>query len=208
MSIFIYYNYREVELFDSSTKIAFNWEGKDYRYQINTKKNKKNAWTEIVELFQSASCISVIEKALNDIRGETSCIYYDELFRNGSDISVLDNDLLVTIGAHNHEHLPLRYLEKEDAKFQIIESKRLLESKLGHPVEHFSYSFGTKNEVSIRDIYLVKESGFKTAVIAKNKSFYTNGDIYSLPRQAVSFNDTIDTFKVKLSGWNAYFGIN
>jgi glycosyltransferase involved in cell wall biosynthesis len=86
--------------------------------------------------------------------------------------------------------------------------KKLLESKLGHPVEHFSYPFGTKNEVSIRDVNLVKESGFKTAVIAENKSFYINGNIYCLPRQAISFSDSIDTLKVKLSGWTAYLGIN
>ena len=143
--------------FEHLKTVSFSWEGKTCNYQINSKQEKKNAWNEIIELFQSASSMSDIKNALYEIRGEGCIVNNDDLFLSWSEIYELDKDELVTIGAHTHEHLPLRRLEKDDVIFQITESIKILESKVGHSIKHFSYPFGTKNEVSIRDMKLVKE---------------------------------------------------
>ena len=154
------------------------------------------------------SSTKVIENAINEIRGKTSFTVYNNYFLSWEEILMMDKDGLVTIGAHTHEHLPLRNLEYDESKHQILESKRLLEYQLGHPVYHFAYPFGTKKEVSTRDLNLVRESGFKTAVTTENTSLKCDTNNYFIPRQSVLYSDTLDSIIVKLSGWNALMGIN
>lgn len=55
----------------------------------------------------------------------------------------LSRDPLVTIGAHTVNHRNLLTLPEPDARWELAESKRLLEERLGRPVQHFAYPFGS-----------------------------------------------------------------
>lgn len=68
---------------------------------------------------------------------------------------------LVEIGAHTVHHYSLKGLEALTAKYEIEESKMMLEKLIGTSVVSFAYPDGGFDMQAIK---LVKEAGFKSAV--------------------------------------------
>lgn len=112
----------------------------------------------------------------------------DKLALSWKQIEQLGVDPLVTIGAHTVNHFPLSKLPESAAKYEIIESKKKLESRINCAVEHFAYPFGTKNEVGERELRIVKECGFKTATTSRQGNiFFSHKDyMQCLPRTIIS----------------------
>ena len=46
------------------------------------------------------------------------------------------------VGAHTMNHIPLNQATLERCQFEILESKRILEKKVGVEIRHFAYPFG------------------------------------------------------------------
>jgi peptidoglycan/xylan/chitin deacetylase (PgdA/CDA1 family) len=82
-------------------------------------------------------------------------------------IKQLNQDPLVTIGAHTVNHYALSHLSLEEAKNEIEESKQSIEAHLHQEVRHFAYPFGGREEAGQREFDLVKAIGFKTAVTTR-----------------------------------------
>ena len=73
---------------------------------------------------------------------------------------------LVTIAAHTINHPEdLRLLDDETLHRELFESKRILEERLGHPVLHFAYPAGNRDE---RVIQMVKDAGYIMATTMDN----------------------------------------
>jgi len=65
------------------------------------------------------------------------------------------------IGCHTVSHPPdLKRLSDEEQRFEIIESKKMLESALGKSVKKFCYPRGRYDD---RSVALVKEAGYEEA---------------------------------------------
>ena len=64
------------------------------------------------------------------------------------------------IGSHTRTHPWLTRISVKEAREEIFGSKKILEDKLGIPIEHFCYPYGDWNE-TVRG--LVIEAGYKTA---------------------------------------------
>ncbi len=67
---------------------------------------------------------------------------------------------LVEIGAHTMDHLSLKSLNQTQAQYEISQSKKELEQKLGIQVSSFAYPYGAYNNQA-ED--LVKSNGFNNA---------------------------------------------
>ena len=104
------------------------------------------------------------------------------------DITTLAASPLCTIGAHTKNHAALSKLDKVSALEEIMQGKNELENKLGKPVVHFAYPYGSAAEVSEREYDLAKNSGFKTAVLSYGGNFKVLAPqkLYSLPRKLLS----------------------
>lgn len=68
------------------------------------------------------------------------------------------------VGAHTRTHPRLTAIPLAEAREEIIGSKKILEDRLGIPIRHFCYPYGSFN-AALRDI--VAEAGFDTAVTTK-----------------------------------------
>lgn len=77
------------------------------------------------------------------------------------ELRILDADPLCTIGAHTVSHPKLDNFPYEEQYKEIADSKRTLESILGHEVNHFSFPHGAYNADSLA---ICQELGFRTIV--------------------------------------------
>lgn len=90
-----------------------------------------------------------------------------ELTLSWEQIEQLNQNPLVTIGAHSSNHLSLAGLSREEAKREIVDSKERIELHIKEEVRHFAYPYGGESEAGTREFYLIRDCGFETAVTAR-----------------------------------------
>jgi len=107
-----------------------------------------------------------------------------ELTMNWKQIINISKDNLCTIGGHIKNHYALNRLSEVEIIDEVMGANKIIESKIGKKVEHFSYPFGTRNEITKRESNIVKKLGFKTAVITRYGNIYPEHKNYleCLPR--------------------------
>lgn len=88
------------------------------------------------------------------------------LFLDWNEIQELDRHPLITIGAHTETHLLLPAIGWREAYHEIHQSKKRIESKLGHRLECFSYPYGG---YSLPVQILVRLAGFKYAFTTESQ---------------------------------------
>ena len=71
---------------------------------------------------------------------------------------------LCTIGSHTMSHCRLTITDNKSLQYELGDSKRLLEQHIGKPVEHLSYPYGWKTDVSAEAIAFAPQIGYKTAL--------------------------------------------
>ena len=79
-------------------------------------------------------------------------------------IEELANDPHCTIGSHTMSHCRLTIADDKSLQYELGESKRLLEQHIAKPVEHLSYPYGWKYDVSAEAIAFAQQAGYKTAL--------------------------------------------
>jgi len=100
-------------------------------------------------------------------------------------------------GAHTVSHRDLLALDDEGARFEIEESKRVLEERLGRPAETFCYPAGLFAE---RHERLVAGAGFTWATSCEPGVNSIRTDPFALHRIQVDRRDTLLDFRAKLAG--------
>ena len=108
----------------------------------------------------------------------------DEVELTWDQIKQLASDPLVTIGAHTANHYVLSSLSVEEVRYEILESKRILETKLEKQIDHFAYPFGNRREAEAREFSIAAQCGFKTAMTTRTGNIFSGHDAHLniLPR--------------------------
>ncbi len=84
----------------------------------------------------------------------------------------------MTIGGHTSSHPYLYQITDPNVlKYEIIDSKKLLETNLGHPVDNFAYPFGYYKDATVK---FVREAGFRTARSAFKGLYHNKDDLFTL----------------------------
>ena len=89
---------------------------------------------------------------------------------------------LVEIGGHTAGHTTLTRVSLDEAKREIEENKRWIESVLGHEIVSFCYPRGGENDEIVS---LVKGAGYKYAAVMKKKMQPVETDYYRIHRQII-----------------------
>jgi peptidoglycan/xylan/chitin deacetylase (PgdA/CDA1 family) len=105
---------------------------------------------------------------------------------------------LVTIGAHGLHHLHFNELDANEARYELTESKRLLETMTRNTVELMAWPYGECNDQLER---LSEECGYR----ASWSVWKGNNRKHSLWRVPLGRNDNLPRFIAKVSG--AYFPV-
>ena len=105
-------------------------------------------------------------------------------------------DNRIDFGGHGVTHAILTNLPFDQAKKEIICSKKEIEEKLGKPVSAFSYPNGNFNN-QLNDF--LRKSGFNCAVVVQEKLVGSKTSVFELPR--INAGEDFNKFKVMLSGF-------
>lgn len=111
----------------------------------------------ILKKYQTKAVVFVVPNFL-DKQNNLDTWMLSELVKSG----------LVEIGAHTMDHFYLTGLPFEMLKYQVVQSKKDLEKRLGFEVVSFAYPYGAFDNQAID---VVKNAGFKTAVTTINGFF-------------------------------------
>jgi peptidoglycan/xylan/chitin deacetylase (PgdA/CDA1 family) len=90
------------------------------------------------------------------------------------------------VGSHTHKHINLASSDPEVVRSDIRASRETLERELGQPARLFAYPFGTRDSISERARYLVREAGFECCVACFGGANYGIADPFYLNRIGIA----------------------
>ncbi len=103
----------------------------------------------------------------------------------------------VNFQSHTMFHPILPMCDEQEAKDEIFESKKILESKFGLAINAIAYPNG---DYSDRDIELCKKAGYECGITIDYGFNTLNSDIFRLKRLSVCDTENMDELIVKASG--------
>lgn len=125
-------------------------------------------------------------------------------YMDWKDIEALDHNPLVEVESHSFSH-PCDMVSwingltegkgESDIRFELQESKRLLEQHLGHPIRYFAWPCGRYNE---RIIQLAREAGYEALLTAWNGLNVPGQDVMQIHRTIVSGSNNLEVFSAQL----------
>lgn len=116
------------------------------------------------------------------------------------EINQMRDSGLIFFGSHTINHPFLEYVgSDEELKKEIGDSKRILEEKLGKPVNTFSYPMGRFN-AKVRQFVI--DAGYKIGVATNPGKGYPDDDVFVLKRLRISENaNNLFIFWIETSGY-------
>ena len=103
----------------------------------------------------------------------------------------------IEFGGHTKTHPKLSAIPLDKAATEILESKSILEKKLGHKLVSFAYPYGLLND-QVKDI--VANSGYEFAVATDSGDICFSEDLFKIRRIGIFSTNSLFTFKRKVSG--------
>ena len=138
---------------------------------------------------------------LEELRNTTSGYYQqnDRLMMNWDEVRKLA-DAGMEIGSHTVSHPILRNIRDiKKVKFEIVESKKIIEKNIGRNVISFSYPVGRMSSADNDIVEVVKNAGYEYAVIYEHGVNDKNGfDAFRMFRIKTEVGDDFNRFKAKV----------
>ena len=138
-------------------------------FEILKKYNLKSTSYVIVGSQNSGWCIGIEKKS-------TNC---GDDYMNWDDIKRIREYYNVEIGSHTMDHFQLSSLNESAQRYQIFESKKILEENLGITINSFTYPYGKYNEVTKN---LLKEAGYSSATTVIASTNQNTNMLFELSR--------------------------
>jgi peptidoglycan/xylan/chitin deacetylase (PgdA/CDA1 family) len=174
------------DLILSRDQLWFEHEGEIYDFDCKTSEAKTITYAATRRLFKFAN-VQKRQKLTHSVLMANNVDLLkkaDEVALTWDQIKQLASDPLVTIGAHTVNHYVLSSLSAEEARYEILESRRILEAKLDRQIDHFAYPFGNRREAEEREFSIAARCGFKTAMTTRTGNIFSAHDFHlnTLPR--------------------------
>jgi len=195
------------ELWDhlkSKERLEVEFEGTTRKWDCSNQSQKNrcyldlNSWMMVLPLERQKGLLSAVTETEERHSYSNICLNWDDIIK-------LDRHPLVTIGAHSHSHSVLSMENEATARDEILSSKLLLERRLGHPVDHFAYPFGSTKEAGTREYRLTEECGFRTATTT-NCFRADFSHRFQLPRYGIQGQTTPAIVEKRMGGLSNLLG--
>jgi len=104
------------------------------------------------------------------------------------------------IGSHTISHPNLAELSLDETRFELTESKRILEGKLDRPVRYFAYPFGGEAHLRSEQVPLIYHAGYEGCFSAIHGFVQPKQVPEVMPRVAMPDFRSLLHFELYLSG--------
>ncbi len=104
------------------------------------------------------------------------------------------------IGSHTVTHPDMAQVSDDQARRELVESKRVLESQLGRPVRWFAYPFGGREQFPADRLPLVEEAGYEGCLSAYGGFLFADAGDPIVPREAVPYFSSVLNLELHLRG--------
>ncbi|QPJ64088.1 MAG: polysaccharide deacetylase family protein [Candidatus Nitrohelix vancouverensis] len=167
-------------------RVDWDFQGASFRLDCSDRWSKEEAFHQLRNFFSLLDG-EQLEKALHDFFGKRRIDLHEktkELALSWNQITEMNRDPLVDIGAHTVSHPALSQLNERNAISEIMQSKERIESHTGEIVRHFSYPFGTVREAGPREFKLAADCGFDSSTTTRFGNIFPEhrDHIQNLPR--------------------------
>ncbi len=107
---------------------------------------------------------------------------------NWDEVRQISSDPLCTIGAHTIHHYAVSKLNDDQVRDEVVQSRDIIEKKIGKRPEFFAYPYGDEGSAGPRDFDIVKDAGFKLAVTTRKGVVYDahRDHLTALPRLSLN----------------------
>lgn len=103
----------------------------------------------------------------------------------------------IEFGSHTLTHADLTKISLEEAKRELIESKKILKVKVGQEIFTFAFPYGNCNE-TVKQI--AKEAGYKFVFATDNAPLGLHEDFFQIRRIGIFPNTTVSGLSRKVKG--------
>ncbi len=134
--------------------------------------------------------VNILIFIITDLIGEDGYLNWRQIFE-------MKKTGLVEFGCHTKSHLDLDKLSKTELEKEILESKKIIEKKIGEISFVFSYPKGKYNDLVVET---VKIGGYDFTFIVKEGANSLESDTLKLPRLSIDSSTNWWQFLGKISG--------
>lgn len=185
----------------ANTSVQFEAEGQKMSFRTQTIKEKEITFNKIRNWFAIADekTLPLLSNSLFYGNEEAISAKTKALSLTWEHIEELSRDPLVTIGSHTVNHFPLDSLTVGQSAYEMIESKRIIESRIGKEVNHFCYPLGSHGR---KEIEILKKSSYASATTIKMSNIFAENLEYpfSLPRIMINSLTTDKILSLQING--------
>ena len=133
----------------------------------------------------------------------TIFVITDKIGRPGwlgwKELKEMSDSGLINIGSHTSSHAWLPSADDNVLKYELEDSKKVLEERLGKKVDFLCYPLGAHDE---RVKKAARDAGYSCAVATDPGKFRSNNDIFAIKRVRISrTSDNLIVFWIKTCGW-------
>ncbi len=189
------------DLVVNRTSVQLEVDGQKMTFNTRTLKEKEIAFNKIRSWFALADeeNLSILLSSLFREGRESITAKTKERSLTWQQIYDLSQDPLVTIGAHTVNHLPLDSLTTDRSAYEILESKKIIESHITKEVRHFCYPLGSHGK---KEIEILGKSSYATATTIKMANLFPENldHPFSLPRIMINSLTTEKILDLQING--------
>lgn len=173
-------------------KLEIEWGGEPFEWTWTTPEDRVIAFTQIATLIrtQDAQRRDVLLQTLGEATGLDPLTRTRELILSWEELRQLAGHWHVTVGAHSVGHHVLSQLSEADLKRELLESKTMIEARLGKRVQHFAYPFGGRDAAGPREFDAALQADYTTAVTTRCANLFKEHawHLLALPRLGIDGN--------------------
>jgi peptidoglycan/xylan/chitin deacetylase (PgdA/CDA1 family) len=156
---------------------------------VRTAEEDKLAFFRRIQLpgWREAERQASVEAAFEDA-GRSLGEMKEQLFLSWEQLKSLAQDSLVTVGVHTVTHASLADLSVDAAATEIGAAREELEQRLGAPMKHIAYPYGSPDTCGPREFQMAQKMGFALGLTTKrgNVQPVHENARWSLPRHTLS----------------------
>jgi peptidoglycan/xylan/chitin deacetylase (PgdA/CDA1 family) len=101
----------------------------------------------------------------------------------------------MTIGSHGLTHQSLGRMKPEKSQYEAVQSREILQTRLGRKVASFAYPYGTRADFNDITATILSQAGYTTAFTSQHGAIADEADPLVLPRIKVEGGESLAMFK-------------